>query len=262
MRLQVYNQDGEPLIWWHWQDLRPKDQQEGFCPEGRVWLHTLGNVFGLEWALGQRHSWHLSIECSDTGDDNLVIGAGIPRLFSIWLQVRRAGWVRRLPGVRYRRVQDRGASYLDRHRSGLRNFRIAFHDGAIWVSLWRNPHIGFPWSFHFDDFFLGRQTHTREILESGETELVMEEGVYPARYELFESIWSRPRWPWTKRIRRGEISIDRGVPVPGKGENSWDLEDDMIYNLICPAETKEDLIGALRGVIRRRRRAYGEEIDG
>lgn len=85
----------------------------------------------------------------------------------------------------------------------------------------------------------------------------MPEHPYPATVRLFESTWKRPRWPFARRMVRAEIEVEGGIPHPGKGENSWDCDDDATYSLTCQARTAEDAVAKLVGSVLRDRRNYG-----
>lgn len=47
------------------------------------------------------------------------------------------------------------------------------------------------------------------------------------------------------------------IPVPGKGENSWDCGEDATYAFSCMADSVEDGIASLVRSILVRRRKYG-----
>jgi hypothetical protein len=58
-------------------------------------------------------------------------------------------------------------------------------------------------------------------------------------------------------MRRANLDIERGVPTPGKGENSWDCGQDATYGLTCPASTVEEALASLRASVMRDRERYG-----
>lgn len=251
--------NGEPTLWWSWQDLRGGVERKGpapkgFCTHGRAWLRSLSNGIGIEWHLGSRRC-HISLTFSTIGDEAIEVAVAIPFLFALYLFIDRAGWVKRLPGVRY---------VSGDYDSGEREIQIAVHHNTIWWSLWlnnsgmrsRNWRDG---SFHIDDFILGRNQYSETKRQSYETYLIMPEGRYPATVELFTSIWKRPRWPWAMRVQRANVTVPGGVPVPGAGENSWDMDDDAIFEGVYPASTIEDGLAALReSVLRDRQHHAGE----
>jgi hypothetical protein len=57
----------------------------------------------------------------------------------------------------------------------------------------------------------------------------MPEGKYPAHVKRERRTWKRPRW-FTPLVREyWDVDVESGIRVPGKGENSWDCDDDAIF---------------------------------
>jgi len=246
--------NGEPSMWWSWQDLRNRDKRSGFCTHGRAWFNWSRNSIGAEWHLFSQ-CCHASITFSSTGDDNISIALSIPFLVALYFHLTRALWVKRLPGVRY---------VSGDYDSGEREIRIAVHDNAVWWTFWVNDRgmRSSNWRdgcFHIDDFFWGRNKYSETERQSHDTFLVMPEGVYPVTVELFVSTWKRPRWPFPQSVARANVEIEGGVPVPGDGENSWDMDDDAIFGGTYPALTVDDALSAIRESIMHTRRRNGGE---
>lgn len=248
--------NGEPSVWWSWQDLRRNDgrRAEGFCTYGRAWLKWAANGVGVEWHLFTRRC-AAGVTFSSHADDAIMLALSIPFLFSLYLSLEKAKWVKRLPGVRY---------VSGDYNSGEREIRIAVHDNAIWWSLWlndggmrsRNWRDG---CFHVDNFFLGRSVHTKSEPTAYDVLIEMPEGYYPAKVELFTSTWKRTRWPWSKSVDRAKVEVDGGIPVPGKGENSWDCDDDAIHAGTYPAIAVWEATAAIRESALRTRQRHGGE---
>ncbi len=79
------------------------------------------------------------------------------------------------------------------------------------------------------DRILGRRECTTEVIAQGEALVPMPEGCYPATWQRERRTWRRDRIPWPLDTRTDvSLTIKPGVPVPGKGENSWDIEDDAV----------------------------------
>jgi hypothetical protein len=133
------------------------------------------------------------------------------------------------------------------------------------------------------DLLLGRKAHesrniTHEVepaeavrylkTASGEMALgvpavvAMPEGNYPCVTRFYEETWQRPRLPWASRVsRRAEVLMLVPIPIPGKGENSYDIDDDAIYSLSAPgtsvaAATSQAASSALRDRERRSSRDW------
>lgn len=251
--------NGEPSMWWSWQDLRGGVERKGpppvgLCTHGRARLFWPSNCASIEWDLFSR-ACRLGITFSSTGDSAITVSISIPFLFSVWLLLDRAQWVKRLPGVRY---------VSGDYNSGEREIRVAVHDNALWWNIWING-MGMrnsSWrdnSFHFDDFFLGRSKHSESQHQYYTAAIEMPEGYYIATIELFTSTWKRPRWPFSTSIARADVEIEGGVPVPGDGENSWDMDDDCILRGMYPAATVEEALAAVRESAMRTRRRNGGE---
>ncbi len=60
--------------------------------------------------------------------------------------------------------------------------------------------------------------------------IAMPEGTYTATVEHTIRTWTRPRWPseW-ERVLTINVRVEGGIPIPGKGENAWDLDDDARF---------------------------------
>ena len=115
-------------------------------------------------------------------------------------------------------------------------------------------------------------TASRQVADSGvhvvftpfsstvPTVVPMPERAYPASVKLFESTWKRPRW-FASRMVRAEVKIEKGIPFPGKGENSYDCGDDALFGLTCKADTVEQAIAETVESALRNRRRYGGSVD-
>jgi hypothetical protein len=145
-----------------------------------------------------------------------------------------------------------------------RKVGVNVHNGSVWFSLWQpDGHWSSSepkwWSFNFNpaDFFLGRNKYASRTLKDETRSLAMPEGSYPVRIELKEDSWKRPRWPWARKIVRAHIEIEKGIPTPGKGENSWDCGEDATFGLTCPASTFDEALSHLYASVMRDRERYG-----
>lgn len=120
-------------------------------------------------------------------------------------------------------------------------------DTPRWRDGWWNPL----------DTILGSQRHSLKLLSTGEVVVPMPEGNYTGQYQETVSIWKRPRWPFAKHVRRYEVEMTEPIPIPGKGENSWDCEDTAIEALVTPAYDVNDLVGRIVASAVRDRLRYG-----
>jgi len=145
-----------------------------------------------------------------------------------------------------------------------REFSYKIHGGALWWCLWMNPdewnHTDPKWrrgNFNPADFFFGRYKYSERILETVNVLIPMPEKPYPATIEMREDSWKRPRWPFTRYMKRANIDVPNGIPHQGKGENSWDCGPDATYGMTCPARTIAQAVGTMVESCYRDRLRYG-----
>ena len=116
--------------------------------------------------------------------------------------------------------------------------------------------------WHPLDTFFGRTAHSEEVIGTTSTVIPMPEKAYPCTVIMKRETWKRPRLPWASyRHIRAHIECEDGVPHPGKGENSWDCDDDATFGLCCKADTVEEGIGKFVQSVLRDRRRYGGSVN-
>lgn len=252
-------------IYWHDQNLT-KDKADAMWRHGRGWLNWPGNCFHIEWSFLKYTITSTSIEFSfnaNDGDSGISFRFGIHKLFKIYLQLASIGKFEKYqPRKLVKRTWEPYGEFWMRVE---RNIGIRIFDGHIWFSLWENPmewNKSDPWwwSFNFDyvRFFLGKEKSNNVEIENGKCIIPIPERDYLARYTISDWTWKRSRWPWPKLIRRIELDMDNDpLPVPGKGENGWDMEDDAIYSTIMAANTVNEAIEKLIKSATRDRERYG-----
>lgn len=252
-------------IYWHDQNLT-KNKSDSMWKHGRGWLHWTGNCFHIEWSFFGYTITSTSIEFgfnANDGDGGISFRFGINKLFKIYLQLSSVGRLEKYqPGKWVKRTWEPYGEFWMREE---RRIGIRLFDNTIWLSLWENPmewNSTDPWwwSFNFDyvSFLLGKEKSDSIEIESGQCVIPMPERDYQAKYTISDWTWKRSRWPRPKRIRRVELEMDDNpLLVPGKGENSWDLDDDAIYSTIIPADTINEAICELRKSAMRDREKYG-----
>jgi hypothetical protein len=125
--------------------------------------------------------------------------------------------------------------------------------GSINKFNWRDIY------FNITDFILGSRQYNSILIEEVDIDIPMPEGTYPAHIEIREDIWKRSRWPIKQVIKRAHIDMQehKGIPHPGKGENSYDCGDDVTNGLTCPASSIPEAVGKMVSNVYRSRIRYG-----
>lgn len=149
---------------------------------------------------------------------------------------------------------------------GHREVRVAVHDGAIWWTspfvdpdMWKNDE---PWylrgSFSFVDALFGKVETKRESISANELVVIpMPEGSYPATVSVDLVTHGRPRW-FDVTTKMANIKVTNGgIPFPGKGENSYDIDDDAMYSMSMEASSPAEAVGMFVGSVLKRRWANG-----
>lgn len=255
MKTILNDKNGEPVIWWNWQNLTKENGRR----KGRAWLFFGNNRANIEWALNPKRL-AIGADFADEAcaDDNLLVYFSIPYLISLYFSVSRLPIVTKLPGVKWQSGD---------HYSGERSIEFYYNphnENHMHWRLWRNPHISNSrdWrddGLFVDDLIFGREKYTKEGRETRSITIDMPEGTYEATAKLFTATWTRKRWRKPRTNNRVEIEIPKGIPHPGHGENSWDQDDDATYAITTNANTIEEAIENLKASVMRERLKYGGE---
>lgn len=250
----------------HWQNLNTRSHGRTGSPlrHGRAWWRIGRGHINWEWSL-LRADCRAGITVGGEEDFGFHWSLALP-VFSIYLTIagfRPVVWLAKslLPKTKEKYGGLHG--YEDE-----REIYFRIHDWTIWWTLWRNPMAG--WSrevsrfrdgnFKPLDLLLGKVDYSKRTLKTVETFVPMPEGAYPATVELFESTWKRPRW-FASRLVRADVKVEKGIPFPGKGENSYDCGIDGLHGLTTKADTIEEAIAATVESALRSRRRYGGSVD-
>lgn len=257
--LHVYNKNEKAGPWW-------KTAQWSWSRETRWGYLTLAKGW---WSLGRSDVTNYFELCFAVGgEDNMIqwevvlpflgrgsIGLHIPRAWTkAWLYQRRE-WYLKLGYIG--RWIDVGFAFDDSARDMRSYYQRKREQGEgpepwTWTAL--HPGWQFDMRVRPRDWLFGRQKCTTVEGESKPVVIPMPEGNYAGTIQTEDRTWQRPRWPWPSQIRRSYY-LQTNIPVPGKGENSWDCEDDAVMG--CSGRTQEDAIAnATRSAMRSRER-YG-----
>lgn len=124
---------------------------------------------------------------------------------------------------------------------------------------WGEWHARDPWwirgaSFDACQFVLGRRVYDAEELALVPCEVPMPEGTYPAVAKVQRVTRGFARW--FKRVgTEVTLSIPKGIPFAGKGENSWDCDDDGLFGI--GGDSIDDAIRSAQDAVKSRRQRYG-----
>lgn len=240
----------ERKVWWH----RGSDNM---LRQGRAWLHVHDSVLSVEWALGgTSFSIGLDLDADDRKLSWRFVVPGVGLYFGV------ESW--HVLGPLFDAL---GMGY-DKPHGGGRSFGLRIYDWTVswecwarqheWRSSdprWMNSHVNLA------AVVLGERHYTEEELETRSVLVPMPEGTYPAVAKVKRATWKRPRWPKALVRVRCDIDIADGIPIPGKGENSWDCGPDATYSLSCVANSIEDGIGELvASTLRTRQKRAGTHV--
>lgn len=234
--------------------------------------YYLGTLFKGWWHLGPRSINRVfEIEVAVGGEDNMLqagivlpflarfhVGVRLPRrLTRGWVYHRRewtfrVGYVGRWCELLFasdEHMRDTGMdSYYRRKRE--QGEELSWSRAALW------PGVHLTFRPRVRDRLLGR---AECVTTTGKPEPVivpMPEGNYPAMIREERRVWKRKRWPWPSKTRRDYwVEMDVAIPVPGKGENSWDCDDDAVH--ATGRSTPHDAVANVTRAALRDRANYG-----
>lgn len=123
---------------------------------------------------------------------------------------------------------------LDVRRRTLRwEFAARKHEWSSRDPKWMSGHVDFA------QLVFGKVIRGEHVIDMREVMLPLPEGRYPATVELHRTISRRERFGRPMTTYAADVKPVCGVPVPGKGENSYDCGDDAIYAQWAPVSTPE-----------------------
>lgn len=240
-----HDASGEPIIWWS----RHKN---------RVWLHTPRNTFGMEWWKRRKVGIRFTFSDGAVGTPEFEATSFL-FVLAFHFYIQSAKWLHWLPGVKWR---------SGRYGNGERELGAAIEidddngDLHLWLYPWSYPGGGGKRDtvlVNLSDIVLGRRKYSEEKEVTCHTWIEMPEGAYEATIRLYDAVWRRPRWPREMRVTRADVSISGGIPIPGKGENSWDQNDDAFYEFTVLASTITEAEKRVRDDVMDWRRRHGGE---
>lgn len=144
-----------------------------------------------------------------------------------------------------------------------RDFSVSVFDHALWwnfgVTRMGSPNTRPRWK---DGSWrpLGHdKVQSERLLERRPVLVRMPEKSYSGTAELLACTHGFDKLPrfLDRKFTRVSIQMDEGIPVPGKGENSWDQDQDATFGVTMPARSIEAAVLELAKDVRetRERRA-------
>lgn len=216
---------------------------------GRYWAQT-GETnkawrLYLEWYLFKRaHHCHFKVSIERAEDDGYQLAMGIPYLFNFYLSI----FMPFLPLMK---------GYED-----VTVFGFTLHEEFIWLDFWRDPmggsrkgRICLDWK----KLLLGKLDYKSEVLKEAQAVIALPEGEYPCKVVFQRNIWTRPRWKTFTR-HSALVTPETPIPIPGKGEDIWNMDDDVIIAKsvhVDPHSTAQHAALIVRTSIVERRIRYG-----
>lgn len=261
---------GKEWLHWHWQNLNVKEDDRyreiwrgsGFW-DGRAWLHIgRRTTLGANWCFGKR-SWGSFIGLDLGGGDSggeIMFKVALFRLFMLFFTLEDPRLSEYMPGKwADSKFHPSGKFWMNIER----DIGLSYSEGYFRLNLWRNPNEwsrGQPWwwemSVNIPDLLFGRAKYLEENIQQGRIAVTLPEAAYPATYKFYDAVWKRPRWK-EKRLGRVELDFDTPIPIPGKGENSWDIDDDAVHSVTMVAASPEEAVQKEAADILKRRQRYG-----
>lgn len=258
----------EPKVWLHHsnENYLPGDRYDATGHpfwQGRLWLHL--------WAMVLRWEWHfrstsccISLELDDLHETEVVLHLALPPV-SVWFGFSGPlpKLIFRLMRMDYAGMEARGGGINDCQRE----FQISIHHSTLYwkffdrVGEWNSTD---PWwmsaSFDMQRFVMGAQILIRETIQTAQVEVPMPEGTYAATATL-ERV-TVPKRLWTDDVFTVvKLDVPVGIPVPGKGENSWDCGPDATFGRTGPATTIEEAIaGLVESILSTRKQRCGSHL--
>jgi len=97
------------------------------------------------------------------------------------------------------------------------------------------------------DTLFGEATYKQNPLREETVEIPLPERTYRWKVKLYDHVTSRKRWLFPKIVTVANFECEEGeqIPIPGKGESDYDLDDDAIFGMSCHSNTVPEAITKL-----------------
>jgi len=248
-------------IWYQNLNECKQTHKKGFPWHGRGSLYEQSSTgqrksLGLEWSLFNKKIALGVSNSFDFLDNEIKFGFRIPG-FSLWLRAENfmpKSWLRKWEEAS--RETSISLFYEEDSKEWFFSWEL-WSDDLGWSqqkrSWWRKQFIG------LNSLFWGEEKVKMTTYKSCEFPIPLPEGNYPAKIELKERLGKRKRWPFSQKHFSADVKFLKPIPIPGKGENSWDCGDDAYYGMGFPCKSVEEAVGHVVTSVYRTRLRYGGE---
>lgn len=248
--------------WFRWQNLAKEEREEaaaagnkyrGHWISARGWIDWFGsNDKQISWEVCTGPGLGLSLQ-SDPSESEVTLIIR-PLFFTVYLIFGRLFPESFYPNDPKHKYE---AKYI--------NFHI--HSWGLWLDLW-TPLDSWEqgqrsYSFDIKDNLMGRMERKEIVLKKTTLNIPFPEGNYPVEMTLKQATYSRPRKPWVEEKYEVTVNADKagGIPVPGKGESSYDCGDTAVMEASYNCYGFSDAIREFQATVRRKRERYGSGND-
>ena len=162
--------------------------------------------------------------------------------------------------------QRKGIATWDNNRefwlTDRREFDVSVSDWTLRFTPWgkwgewvkRDPWWIRGVSIDFRRLVLGERVYHAEELALVPCHVPMPEGTYPAVAKVQRVTRGFRRW-FKRTGQEVDLSIPKGIPFAGKGENSWDCDDDGLFGI--GGSSIDDAIRRAQEAVNRSRQRHG-----
>lgn len=277
-------EDGSRVWRWYTQTINDNDRKGG--GQGTLWkagrwiVHSrkgYTNRLRVEWHHSRRIKPELDVLVR-FGQGSIRLHLSVVGLASWWLTVgvkpglfSRVMVEERVFGVRFGYIGYLAWLYLafddEADSTGMMSYYKrkkeqgeALHFGGNRVQLTQGLLIKIP--LRLRDWTLGRKVYAKEELRRENVAIPLDGRDYAGVWILTRETWKRSRWPFVSHERVGSwIEVEHPPAFAGKGENSWDCDDDGIFGSGSTALTPAGAVGDYVGSVLRARERYGNPSD-
>jgi hypothetical protein len=192
-----------------------------------------------------------------TDDDGWNLSLRVPPL-AIWISLEGIGLWRPMAKHIFTWDNNREVWLPDRREFDvyIADWRVQFTPWGRWGE-WRASDSWWIRGLSLDlrRVALGRHVYEAEELALVPCHVPMPEGSYPAVATVQRVTRGYTRW--LKRTgQEVQLNIPKGIPFAGKGENSWDCDDDGLFGI--GGDSIDGAIRNAQNAVSERRQRYGQ----